>query len=740
MGNSTSSDAVGTNGGLSIAFTPSDSVDIDTSLKGSTIIRITRDDEGSAGFRFDPATLTIKQVDTRNIGMKVGSKIVGVDGKPVGTAKEYLSAAKPRRSFSIHLMIPSLSPSSLSPSSLTTSATPASSNTNTGPPPVWEWKDNSRWKPFSAVDTVKIEAAYATKGSLTLYPLPGRAYVVNTSRMTQTNQRTNFSRPIRRTVGGVPTIGAGSSPSLFPSRGLGTWNLFGTNTTTTSPMQTHVSRTTPSRPGAPLPRTNVTFTSIGREHLDVEKVTGWQKISPPDYDPVKDTDPITFEPLGDGTKVEVVELKCSTPQLPCVYTKASVVQLIQNGASKCAVCNSRFSIPGPQPSGTMRLSLNSSSKCTGFPGCGSIVLNYNFPGGTQGRQHYHPGNKYAGTSRTAYLPDNEKGREAMGLLIKAFEAGILFRVGQSITTGNHDQTVWGGVHQKTSLTGGTAAHGWPDPGYFTRLTSECAAFGVFSDKWEDERKEEMRKYRLARQLSAQRKKQDEANDDDTNAASKDDDKSKGDTIASSSTVDTDIDAERRALELRRDHIQKELRDAMLSQDRKAIMKLMAERREIGTKLKNLIASKVESRDATPNAIPDSTTTDVGQTDAARELESIQKALQDAMRAQDRNKIVALMKKRAELKRKMDSRAMETIDTSIVDGPNPTTIERDDKKDGNDEKKLRASLEKVRRNLEEVQRHLTDAMATQNRTRIRKLMGTRNALALELNGLEKRIGC
>jgi hypothetical protein len=92
--------------------------------------------------------------------------------------------------------------------------------------------------------------------------------------------------------------------------------------------------------------------------------------------------------------------------------------------------------------------------------------------------------RYGGTSRCGYLPDSPEGRGACALLVKGFLAGQLFVVGDSVTTGATNCVVWGGVHQKTSPSGGAHYHGWPDPTYFERLMHECAAVGVFTDSHE----------------------------------------------------------------------------------------------------------------------------------------------------------------------------------------------------------------------------------------------------------------
>jgi deltex-like protein len=74
---------------------------------------------------------------------------------------------------------------------------------------------------------------------------------------------------------------------------------------------------------------------------------------------------------------------------------------------------------------------------------------------------------YTGTSRTAYLPDTEEGREVLKLLILSFIRRLSFIVGTSLTTGMTDTVVWSGVHHKTSLSGGT--FGYPDNTYLSRV-------------------------------------------------------------------------------------------------------------------------------------------------------------------------------------------------------------------------------------------------------------------------------
>jgi Deltex C-terminal domain len=67
--------------------------------------------------------------------------------------------------------------------------------------------------------------------------------------------------------------------------------------------------------------------------------------------------------------------------------------------------------------------------------------------------HPNPGVQYYGTRRTGLLPDNDEGREVCQLLKQAFDAGLIFTVGRSITTGADNMVVWNDIHHKTSFTG-----------------------------------------------------------------------------------------------------------------------------------------------------------------------------------------------------------------------------------------------------------------------------------------------
>ena len=121
---------------------------------------------------------------------------------------------------------------------------------------------------------------------------------------------------------------------------------------------------------------------------------------------------------------------------------------------QCPICLTAYGpLTGNQPKGSMYDSFLS-TYLPGFKSCGTIVISYRFPSGMQGPDHPNPGKPYTGTSRTAYLPNNDQGKKVLKLLRKAFEQKLLFTVGRSVTTGKGDCVIWNGIPHKTSVIGG----------------------------------------------------------------------------------------------------------------------------------------------------------------------------------------------------------------------------------------------------------------------------------------------
>ena len=215
------------------------------------------------------------------------------------------------------------------------------------------------------------------------------------------------------------------------------------------------------------------------------------------------------------------------------------------------------------------------------------MLGYSFPNGTQGPRMLRPGQRYSGTTRAAYVPNNTQGNETLELLTKAFLRGYLFVVGDSVTTVALNTTVWGGIHQKTNTSGGTARHGYPDPHYFDRVKQECAARGVFTNAHERALAQakveaaEKKKEEDSGSGSGETKKMDEDDGGDDRSkrrkTSKDDGGQEGDTFvpqAGDDTIDEQIL-----------HLSTELQKAMASRNTAQIRLLMTQRNECSQRKK-----------------------------------------------------------------------------------------------------------------------------------------------------------
>ena len=125
---------------------------------------------------------------------------------------------------------------------------------------------------------------------------------------------------------------------------------------------------------------------------------------------------------------------------------------------KCPVCSQVYGLLiGNQPPGTMYESYRSAYLPV-FGLCGTIVITYRFPNGTQGPDHPNPGKPYRGTGTFAYLPDNQEGRKVLKLLKKAFEQKLTFTIARSTATGMDDCVVWNDIPHKTSTMGGPAKY------------------------------------------------------------------------------------------------------------------------------------------------------------------------------------------------------------------------------------------------------------------------------------------
>ncbi|RXN04064.1 E3 ubiquitin- ligase DTX3L-like isoform X1 [Labeo rohita] len=151
---------------------------------------------------------------------------------------------------------------------------------------------------------------------------------------------------------------------------------------------------------------------------------------------------------------------------------------VKSLGSICPVCKEVFGkLEGNQPEGTFTAK-KSKWHLPGHPDCGTIEIFYNIPDGVQTEKHPNPGKRYHGTSRHAYLPDNDEGNEVLALLHRAFQQKLIFTVGKSTTSGLDNVVTWNDIHHKTNTHGGPEGYGYPDPDYLKRVKDELKAKGI----------------------------------------------------------------------------------------------------------------------------------------------------------------------------------------------------------------------------------------------------------------------
>ncbi|XP_068165966.1 E3 ubiquitin-protein ligase DTX1 [Antennarius striatus] len=159
----------------------------------------------------------------------------------------------------------------------------------------------------------------------------------------------------------------------------------------------------------------------------------------------------------------------------------------KDGSLQCPTCKTIYGQKtGTQPPGKMEYHLI--PHCLpGYPDNRSIRIVYDVPAGIQTSEHPNPGKKFSarGFPRHCYLPDTEKGRKVLKLLITAWDRRLIFAVGVSSTTGEADTVVWNEIHHKTEFGSNLTGHGYPDPHYLDNVLRELWAQGVGEDNLKD---------------------------------------------------------------------------------------------------------------------------------------------------------------------------------------------------------------------------------------------------------------
>uniref|UniRef100_A0A3B4B2J8 E3 ubiquitin-protein ligase n=1 Tax=Periophthalmus magnuspinnatus TaxID=409849 RepID=A0A3B4B2J8_9GOBI len=155
----------------------------------------------------------------------------------------------------------------------------------------------------------------------------------------------------------------------------------------------------------------------------------------------------------------------------------------KDGSLQCPTCKTIYGVKtGNQPPGKMEYHVIPHS-LPGHPDCKAIRIIYNIPPGIQGPEHPNPGKPFTarGFPRHCYLPDSEKGRKVLRLLLVAWDRRLIFSVGTSSTTGESDTVIWNEVHHKTEFGSNLTGHGYPDPAHLDNVLEELKAQGITED-------------------------------------------------------------------------------------------------------------------------------------------------------------------------------------------------------------------------------------------------------------------
>ncbi|XP_034276183.1 E3 ubiquitin-protein ligase DTX4 [Pantherophis guttatus] len=152
----------------------------------------------------------------------------------------------------------------------------------------------------------------------------------------------------------------------------------------------------------------------------------------------------------------------------------------KDGSLQCPTCKTIYGVKtGTQPPGKMEYHLIPHS-LPGHLDCKTIRIIYNIPPGIQGAEHPSPGKSFTarGFPRHCYLPDSERGRKVLKLLLVAWDRRLIFAIGTSSTTGESDTVIWNEIHHKTEFGSNLTGHGYPDPNYLDNVLTELTAQGI----------------------------------------------------------------------------------------------------------------------------------------------------------------------------------------------------------------------------------------------------------------------
>ncbi|KAG8434882.1 hypothetical protein GDO86_013007 [Hymenochirus boettgeri] len=192
--------------------------------------------------------------------------------------------------------------------------------------------------------------------------------------------------------------------------------------------------------------------------------------------PIMEDCVLCLRPLSDG---EVGKLyRCShSHHVRCLAS------LYKDGTLRCPCCHTLYgSKMGSQPPGKMCFHLIPHS-LPGYAGCQTIRIIYQIAPGVQGPGQPNPGKKFNAPEFPlhCYLPNTDKGRKVLRLLIEAWDRRILFPLIPSRVPGKPDSVSISRIPHKIEFGSNLTGKGFPDPQYLDSVLRQLRDWGMMGD-------------------------------------------------------------------------------------------------------------------------------------------------------------------------------------------------------------------------------------------------------------------
>ncbi|KAE8591541.1 hypothetical protein XENTR_v10018486 [Xenopus tropicalis] len=185
---------------------------------------------------------------------------------------------------------------------------------------------------------------------------------------------------------------------------------------------------------------------------------------------------LCLKPLANG-EVGKLYRCCHSHHVRCL------AHLYKDGILRCPSCQTLYgSKIGSQPPGKMCYHLIPYS-LPGHADCQTIRIIYHISPGIQGPGQPNPGTKFTVPDFPlhCYLPNTDKGRKVLRLLIQAWERRILFPVIPSKVPGIPDSVSISRFPHKTEFGSNLTGKGFPDSQYLDSVLRQLQDWGVTGD-------------------------------------------------------------------------------------------------------------------------------------------------------------------------------------------------------------------------------------------------------------------